>query len=66
MPVAESISWSPILIVVLVAGVLVGIGYAATVLVLWSRLTGRGWRLGLHLLKVFVPFCWPSLFRQTR
>jgi len=62
----ESTSWSPFLIVVLVVGVLVGIGYGATVLVLWNRLTARGWRLGIHLLKVFLPFCWPSLFRQTR
>lgn len=59
MRVTESTSWSPFLIVVLVAGVFVGIGYAATVLVLWTRLTGRGWRPGLHLLKVFLPLCWP-------
>ena len=62
----DFMKWPGFLIVVLVVCVLVGIGYAATVLVLWSRLTKHGALGGANAIKMFVPLFWASLFRQTR
>lgn len=62
----DFMKWPAFLIVVLVVCVLVGIGYAATVLVLWSRLTKHGVLGGANAVKMFVPLFWASLFRQTR
>jgi uncharacterized membrane protein len=61
----DFMSWPVILILALVACVLVGIGYAATVLVLRSKLLKLG-PLGINGAKMFLPFFWPSLFHQTR
>ena len=61
----DFMKWPAFLVVVLVVCILVGIGYAATVLVLWNRLTKRE-LLGVNAIKMFLPFFWPSLFRQTR
>lgn len=58
-------SWPVFLIVVLVVCLLVGIGYAATVLVLRSKLVNQG-RLGANAVKMFIPVFWPALFRQAR
>jgi len=57
--------WPIFLTVVLVACLLVGTGYAATVLMLRSRLGKRG-RLGVNGVKMLIPVFWPTLFRQTR
>ena len=54
--------WPGFLIAVLVVGILVGIAYAATVLVLWRKLISRG-QLGANAVKMFLPIFWPSLFR---
>lgn len=61
----DFMKWPAFLIVVLVACMLVGIVYAATVLVLWNRLTKHG-KLGANAVKMFIPLFWASLFRQTR
>lgn len=61
----DFMKWPAFLIVVLVVCVLVGIGYATTVLVLWSRLTKHG-LLGANAIKMFIPLFWASLFRQAR
>jgi hypothetical protein len=58
-------SWPAFLIVALVVCILVGIGYAATVLVLRSKLLKRG-PLGASGIKMFIPFFWPTLFSRTR
>ncbi|MDE1156353.1 MAG: hypothetical protein PW735_11585 [Acidobacteriaceae bacterium] len=62
----DFMKWPGFLIIVLVVCVLVGIGYAATVLVLWSRLTKHGALGGANAVKMFVPLFWGSLFRQSR
>lgn len=53
------------LIVAIISCVVVGIAYAAVVLVLWRRALRRE-RLGLNAVTIFIPFFWPVLFRQTR
>jgi hypothetical protein len=58
--------WPALLLVVLFAGVSVGIGYAATVLVLRTRLAKQRKVGPSSMAKMFIPFFWPSLFRQTR
>lgn len=60
----DFMSWPVFLIVVLVVGLLVGICYAATVLVLGSKLLRQG-PLGVNAVKMFFPFFWPSLFRRV-
>lgn len=62
----DFMSWPAFLIVVFVAGLTVAIGYAATVLVLRSKLVRRGQLLGANAIKMFVPLFWPALFRQLR
>jgi hypothetical protein len=62
----EFMEWPAFLIIVLVVGVLVAIGYATTVLVLRNRLVKKGQLGGRNLIKVFLPVFWPDLFRQTR
>lgn len=61
----DFMKWPAFLIVVLVVCLLVGVAYAATVLVLRSRLLRRG-PLGSNGAKMFIPFFWPALFRQTQ
>jgi hypothetical protein len=62
----DFMGWPALLIVVLTVAVLVGISYAALVLVLRTRLAKKG-MLGLNnVAKIFIPLFWPSLFRQTR
>ena len=61
----DFMSWPVLLIAVVVVSVLIGISYAATVLTLWSKLNRRG-LLKLTGARIFVPFLWPSLFRQAR
>lgn len=56
--------WPIFLVVVLVVCILIGIGYAAMVLVLRSKLVREG-RLGMNGVKMFIPFFWPSLFRRV-
>jgi len=56
--------WPIFLVVVLVVCILIGIGYAAVVLVLRSKLVKEG-RLGVNGVKMFIPFFWPSLFRRV-
>ncbi|MGD0797456.1 MAG: hypothetical protein ABR910_07005 [Acidobacteriaceae bacterium] len=58
--------WPALLLAVLFAGVFVGIGYAATVLILRTRLVKQGIVGPNSMAKMFIPFFWPSLFRQTR
>ena len=57
--------WPGFLIAVLVVGILVCIAYAATVLVLWVKLSRQG-QLGANGVKAFLPFFWPYLFRLLR
>jgi hypothetical protein len=54
--------WPGFLVAVLVIGILVGIAYAVTVLVLWRKLISQG-QLGANAVKMFPPIFWPSLFR---
>lgn len=61
----DFMSWTAFLIILLVLGVFVGISYAATILVLGSKLLKQG-PLGSNGVKMFFPFFWPSLFRQAR
>jgi len=61
----DFMKWPVFLIIVLVLGISAGIAYAATVLVLWRRLTKQKTQ-GANIVKMFVPFFWPFLFRQTR
>jgi hypothetical protein len=61
----DFLRWPTFLIVILFACLLVGVGYAVTVLVLRNRLIKRG-PLGTDILKIFIPFFWPDLFRRTR
>jgi hypothetical protein len=60
----DFMGWPVILTVVLVICICVGIGYAAAVLLLRNRLAKRG-PIGINVVKMFIPFFWPSLFRQT-
>ncbi len=53
------------LIVVIIICCCVGVSYAATVLVLRSRLVKRGQLTPTTTFRLFIPFFWPSLFRQT-
>jgi hypothetical protein len=62
----DFMGWPALLIVALVVTVSVGVGYAATVLVLGNRLVKQG-KLGpSNMAKMFIPLFWPSLFRETR
>lgn len=61
----EFMAWPVFLVVVFVICMATGIGYAAIVLILRSRLVKKG-RLGVNVVKIFLPFFWPSLFRETR
>jgi len=61
----DFLSWPAFLIVVLVLGLLVGIGYATTVIVLMLRLIKHG-PLGINGIKMFFPIFWPRLFRTSR
>jgi hypothetical protein len=61
----DFLAWPVFLIAVLVVGLLAGIGYGATVLVLAIRLMRRG-PLGVDGVKVFFPIFWPGLFRELR
>lgn len=61
----DFMKWPAFLVVVALVCILAGIGYAATVLVLWSRLTKHELP-GVNATKIFVPIFWASLFRQTR
>jgi hypothetical protein len=53
------------LVIVFVVGMLVAVSYAATALTLWFRLLRRG-LLAANLVKIYIPFCWPVLFRLIR
>jgi len=61
----DFLSWPAFLIIVLVVGLLVGIGYAATVIVLMLKLVKHG-PLGTNGIKMFFPIFWPRLFREAR
>lgn len=61
----EFMAWPVFLIVAFVLCMAIGVGYAAVVLILRSRLVKKG-QLGVNAAKMFLPFFWPSLFRQTR
>jgi len=61
----DFMQWPIFLILVLVGAIVVGIGYAATVLLLRSKLVKEG-QLGLNRVKMFIPFYWPSLFRHVQ
>lgn len=61
----DFMQWPMFLVVVLVVAILVGIGYAATVLILRGRLVKEG-QLGINAVKMFIPFYWPSLFRHVQ
>ena len=61
----DFLEWPGYLIVVLVLGILLGIVYAAMVLLLWRKLKRRG-QLGVNGAKIFFPLFWPSLFRLVR
>jgi len=61
----DFMAWSGFLIVALVGCVLVGISYAATVLILMRKLLKQG-PLGVSGATMFIPLFWPSLFRKTR
>jgi hypothetical protein len=61
----DFMKWPVVLIVILVFGVSIGIAYAAIVLVLYDRVVKQG-PLGTNIVKMFIPFFWPSLFRRTR
>jgi hypothetical protein len=61
----DFMSWPNLLVAVLVVGIVVGLGYATTALVLFNRLMKNG-LIGTHGIKMFIPFFWPALFRQTR
>ncbi|WP_125486669.1 hypothetical protein [Edaphobacter aggregans] len=54
------------LIVVLVVGCLIGVFYAASMLILRSRLLRSGQLNFKTQTKLFVPFFWPSLFKSTQ
>lgn len=58
----DFMSWPVFLILILVFGILVGIAYAVTVLVLMLKLRKHG-QLGFNSVKMFFPIFWPSLFR---
>ena len=45
---------------------LMGVAYAALVLILRARLARRGQLVGLNWARIFIPFFWPSLFRADR
>ena len=61
----DFMTWPVGLVVALVVCLTVGVIYAATVLVLWRKLSQR--RIaGARVIKVFIPFFWPVLFRQAR
>jgi hypothetical protein len=62
----DFLSFPTFLIVVIVACVLLGIAYAATVLVLRGRLVRQGQLGAANAAKIFIPIYWPALFRRTR
>ena len=55
-----------VLITVIVGSVLIGILYAGCVLLLFFRLQRRGQLDVPNRVRLFLPFLWPKLFRQTR
>ena len=55
----------PVLVLVIALGTLVGIGYAAVVLVLRKRMVQSRLSRG-KFIQMFIPVFWPSLFRKTR
>jgi hypothetical protein len=59
------LGWPIFLIVVLVVGILIAIGYAGTALTLWQRLERQGQLSLANRAKLFIPLFWPSLFRQS-
>jgi hypothetical protein len=61
----DFMQWPMFLIVVLIGAILFGITYAATVLILRTKLLRQG-QLGLNGVKMFIPFYWPSLFRHLQ
>ena len=62
----EFLDFPPILIAVVVAAAAVGIGFAAMVLLLRARLRRAG-RLDLkRQFAVFIPFAWPTLWRESQ
>jgi len=61
----DFMSWPAYLIIVLVVCLFVGVSYAVTVLILTRKLIQKG-QFGVTGIKAFVPFLWPSLFRQIR
>ncbi|WP_148214977.1 MULTISPECIES: hypothetical protein [Acidobacterium] len=61
----DFLKWPGFLVAVLAVGILLGIAYAAIVLMLWRKLS-RGRRLGLNWVKIFFPIFWPALFRQAQ
>lgn len=62
----DFMKWPVFLIAVLVAGILIGIAYAATILVLLRRLIRDRQLRVSAMMKMFFPIFWPSLFRATR
>lgn len=60
----DFMEWPLFLVGALVFGVLIGIAYAASVLILWRKLVRQG-RLGANAVKMFFPIFWPSLFRAA-
>lgn len=61
----DFMSWPAFLIVALVGCVLIGISYAATVLILMRKLLKQG-SLGVNGVTMFIPLFWPALFRKAR
>jgi len=59
------LEWPGFLVLVLILGVLAGVTYAGTVLILANRLLKQG-ALGADGLRMFVPLFWPYLFRKLR
>jgi uncharacterized protein YchJ len=62
----DFLAFSTLLILVIVLGVAVGICFAGVVLRLWWKLKAAGRLDPLSAWKIFVPFCWPGLFRLLR
>ena len=61
----DFLSWPAFLVVVLIGGLLVGVGYATTVIVLMLKLFKHG-PLGMKGIQMFFPIFWPRLFREAR
>jgi len=56
-------TWPAFLIIVLIFGILVGIGYAVMVIILMRRLLKQG-PFGIDGMLIFFPIFWPYLFRK--